>query len=265
MSQFRHAAPGRESFLIVRSLALRLPAGYRIDHHDHDWGQVIFAPRGTMAVESSDRFWIVPPHRALWMPAGARHRITTIGETWMRTVYLRHDLAARVAEGIRVLDVAPLLRELLLEVVRRGALDETIEEEVSLARVLGAQLAAARAFGVSLPLPSDPRARRVADRIVRAPGSEEVLHILARDAGASSRTIERLFVGETGLSFGRWRQQARLQHAVCRLAEGVAVTRVALECGYESPSAFVTMFRRALGAPPGEYVRQRHHPESHAT
>lgn len=239
----------------MRSLALRLPAGYQIDHHDHAWGQVLFAPRGAMGVEADGRFWLVPPHRALWMPAGVRHRVATVGETWMRTVYLRHDLASRAAEGIRVLVVAPLLRELLLDVVRRGALDESVEDDVSLARVLARQLAEARAFGVALPLPRDPRARRVADSVVRAPGTTRPLDALARDAGASRRTIERLFVDETGLSFGRWRQQARLQHAVCRLAEGGAVTRVALECGYDSPSAFVTMFRRALGAPPGEYIR----------
>lgn len=254
MSLFRHAAPGREPFLLVRSLALRLPAGYRVEQHDHSWAQVIFAPRGVMLVEANDRQWLVPPHRALWMPASTRHRIDTIGETWMRTVYLRRDLAAR-AVGIRVLEVLPLLRELLLEIVRRGALDESVDDEVSLARVLAAQLVTARDFGLALPLPRDPRARRVADYYRRTPGGDEPLTTLARDAGASSRTIERLFVLETGLPFGKWRQQVRLQHAVRRLAEGVAVTSVGIECGYESTSAFVTMFRRALGTTPGEYVR----------
>lgn len=260
MSPSRHARPGRESFLIVRSLALRLPAGYRIDHHDHAWGQVIFAPRGTIGVEATDRYWLVPPHRALWMPAGVRHRIVTIGETWMRTVYLRQDSIAPGSATVRVLGVSPLLRELLLEVVRRGALDEGLEGDVALARVLHGQLSAAPGFGVALPMPVDDRARRVAACVLDCPGADTSLGSLARAAGAGARTIERLFAAETGLSFGRWRSQARLQHAVCRLAEGMTVTRVAFECGYESTSAFVAMFRRMLGVPPGEYVRRSRMP-----
>lgn len=170
-------------------------------------------------------------------------------------MYIRPDLAAEVSAGIRVLDVTPLLRELLLEVVRLGILDDSNEAHVSLASVLIAQLVESRELGLGLPLPIDPRARAVAERVLGAPGSNASLAVLTRGTGASPRTAARLFLRETGLSFGRWRQQSRLQFAVRCLAEGMAVTNVAFECGYDSVSAFVTMFKRSLGATPGQYLK----------
>jgi AraC-like DNA-binding protein len=74
--------------------------------------------------------------------------------------------------------------------------------------------------------------------------------------GASLRTIERLFQVETGMTFGRWRQQLRLVEALRLLAVGEPVTSVALDVGYESPSAFVSAFRRTFGVTPGRYFRQ---------
>jgi len=266
MSKNRQSSPHAEDSLIVRSLALRLPAGARISEHDHPWHQVIFAVRGVMAVEATARRWVVPPQRALWVPTGVPHGIEMIGETWMRTVYIRPWFGPAMDERIRVLEVRPLLRELLLEVVRVGMLGEGGTDERDLAAVLVAQIGAASAFGIELPLPLDSRARAVADEVCRRPGASVPLDSLAAAAGAGARTVERLFLNETGLSFGRWRQQARLQHALRRLAEGDGVTQVALQCGYESPSAFVLMFRRALGFTPGEYRRNsagRNHRSDH--
>jgi AraC-like DNA-binding protein/quercetin dioxygenase-like cupin family protein len=241
----------------VRTLALRLPTRYRIEEHDHGWAQLVYAVRGVMRVEAAAKEWVVPPLRSLWVPAGMRHSILTNGETWLRTVYLHPELAAGIAPDIRVLEVPPLLREVLLEVVRVGLLDPQDELHQSLTTILLAQLARAPELAFELPLPEDPRARRVADRVRGALDQNASLAELAPGSGASRRTLERLFLAETALSFARWRQQARLQHAVCRLAEGVDVTTLAFECGYESVSAFVAMFRHALGTTPGQYLRER--------
>lgn len=255
MSNIRQSYRAAEPMLSVRSLALRLPAQHRIENHQHDWAQVVYAARGVMSVEVTDRQWVVPPHRSLWVPPGARHSIEMIGEVWMRTIYLRPDLVAAIAPGFRVMDVSPLLRELILEVVRIGLLDETNELHEHLAALLIARLAEARELVLDLPLPRDPRALRVADALRRGLEQTVPLSVLAQGSGASTRTIERLFLQETGLSFGRWRQQARLQRAVCCLAEGKDVTTTALECGYESVSAFVAMFKQSLGTTPGQYLK----------
>ncbi|MCW5875490.1 MAG: helix-turn-helix transcriptional regulator [Anaerolineales bacterium] len=236
-------------------MALQLPPGYKVEEHGHGWAQFIYAARGVMRVEAQDRQWIVPPHRGLWMPAAQEHSIQTIGEVSMRTVYLNPELSLTLKPNIRVLDVQALLRELILEIVRLGVLREADEMQRSLRTLLIAQLAAAPELALQLPMPQDPRARQVADRVRREPGETAGLPTLAAEASASARTIERLFLKETGLTFGRWRQQARLQHAVCRLAEGADVTSIAVECGYESVSAFVAMFKQSLGTTPGQYLR----------
>lgn len=261
MSNFRHfdeAESGgigetRERAIVVRSLGLRLGPGQRIASHSHGWAQVVFAARGVMAVETERMRWVVPPTRCLWVPAGVDHAIEMMGETWMRTVYVRPDRAVGTGTEIRVAAVSPLLRELLLDVVKRGMLHDGDEVHRGLVSVLLAEVTSAPAVAIGLPWPVDPRAREVAERVRLSPGSGASLGSLVRGVGASERTIERVFLKETGLSFGRWRQQARLQVAVNRLAEGASVTAVAMECGYGSVSAFVSMFKRSLGETPGKY------------
>lgn len=172
----------------------------------------------------------------------------------MRTIYVRPDLSETLPQQIRVIDVPPLLRELLLESVRLGALSETSQVHTALATLLIDQIAESRALGLALPMPTDPRARTIVERTLVSLNADASLKTLTQGLGLSPRTAERLFLKETGMSFGRWRQQARLQHAVRRLAEGRNVTEVALDCGYSSVSAFVAMFKSALGATPGKYL-----------
>ncbi len=255
MSDSRQPRSGGEPSLVVRTLALRFAARHRVEMHEHEWAQLVYAARGAIAVETSAKQWVVPPHRCLWVPAGVAHAIETIGETEMRTLYLRPDFATAIGADVQVKDVAPLLRELIQEIVRLGMLDESDARQAALAGVVLGQISDARDLQLDLPLPRDPRARRVVQRVTHALDLRESLAVLARGTGASPRTIERLFQAETGMSFGRWRQQACLHHAVCRLAEGSDVTTVAMDCGYESVSAFVAMFKRCLGTTPGQYFR----------
>lgn len=254
MSNSRQPSPGGEESLVVRTLALRFNSRGRVEAHRHDWAQVVYAARGAIAVETASRQWVVPPHRCLWVPAGVAHSIEAIGETEMRTLYLRPDFAAPVAAEVQVKDVSPLLREVILEIVRLEMLDESIKGHGALSCVLLGQIMVARSLGLDLPLPQDPRARRVVQRVTLSMDLKNPLSVLVRGSGASPRTIERLFQTETGMSFGRWRQQACLHYAVRRLAEGHDVTTVAMDCGYGSVSAFVAMFKRCLGTTPGQYL-----------
>ncbi|MDX2217466.1 MAG: helix-turn-helix transcriptional regulator [Burkholderiales bacterium] len=243
------------SVLLMRSLALTLPVGMRLDGHAHAWPQLVFAARGALAVAVTDRQWVVPPTRALWVPAHAVHEVEALGDVSLRTLYLASSKTSPAGQGICVLDVSPLLRELILEVTRIGSLEQDSAVHQHLAGLIHDQLGRATRLRLELPLPRDPRARRVAD-LARADLRHSVtLSDLAADSGASARTIERLFHAETGLAFGQWRQQARLQHALRRLAESADVATAAAECGYESVSAFVSMFRQALGVTPGQYLR----------
>ncbi len=250
MSIFRQAAPAEP---IIRSVGLGLAGGYRIAEHEHSWGQFLYAARGVMSVEAGTRRWVVPAHRGVWLPAGTAHAIEMLSAVAMRTLYVRREFADGVGSACRVVGVSALLRELVLEVVRRGMLVGDDAADARLSRVLLDQLACAPEVRLDLAMPSDARARRVAMRVLGDVSCRDGLAVLGRGVGASARTLERLYVNETGLSFGRWRQQARLQHAIGLLSEGEPVTSVALACGYESPSAFVSMFKRSLGTTPGKY------------
>jgi len=106
---------------------------------------------------------------------------------------------------------------------------------------------------LQLSMPREPRAARAAEILRGEPGRTDSLDSIAREAGASKRTLERGFRAETGMGFGRWRQQLRLLHALRLLAAGQPVTAVALESGYQSTSAFISMFKKALGATPYRY------------
>jgi AraC-like DNA-binding protein len=253
MSTSRHPT---SPALLMRSLAARFPPGMQIDEHAHAWPQLVFAERGALAVSVTNRKWVVPPHRALWVPANSPHSVEMLGDVWMRTLYFAAHAEQGPGTDICVLDINPLLRELILEAARIGSLEMDNPLHGHLAALISDRLASAMKLQFDLPLPLDERARRVARRTCEALHRTDTLAELADGSGASARTLERLFQAETQLSFGQWRRQARLQHALRRLAESADVATVAAECGYESVSAFVSMFRQALGVTPGQYVRQ---------
>lgn len=239
--------------LTVRTLAVTYPAGYRVPPHAHEWPQLVFAASGVLTVTTARGAWVVPPLRAVWAPAGVRHQLDATGEVALRTLYLRPDRAPLLAADCTVLHVPPLLRELILDIVELGALSDGVPAHEARLTLLNELMRRARSAPLSAPLPNDPRARLVADRVLARPTADDTLEQLAAGSGASPRTLERLFRAETGLSFGRWRQQTRLLGALRLLGAGHPVGRVAERVGYRSASAFVAMFTRTLGRPPGSY------------
>ena len=242
-----------DSAIVVRSASLRFPTGFRIAVHEHPWGQMVYATEGVMTVSTPAGSWVIPAHRAAWVPGRTRHEILTTGSVRMRTLYLRPDVAAQLPRLCSVLSVSPLLRELVLETLRLGMLHDDVDEERSLAQVLVAQIKATPEIPLDMAWPTDARARRVAEKAQKHLDKAMALDDLAQGSGASVRTLERLFLRETGLTFVRWRQQARLLEALRRLATGESVTSTAFCVGYRSTSAFVAMFRRALGVTPARY------------
>lgn len=239
----------------VRSYAAGLHAGTLIPAHSHDWGQLVFAASGVMQVTTDDVAWTVPPTRAIWVPAGVRHAIAARGEVAMRTLYIDRPRADPLPVQPRVIAVAPLLRELILHILAVGMLDPRQPPHDRLAGLLIDLLSQAPAEDLALPLPRDPRALRLAEAWRDDPGEGRDLAQAARAAGASLRTLQRLFPRETGLTLEGWRQKARLVHAVERLSAGVSVTQAALDCGYQSQAAFTEAFVRQFGVTPGRFKR----------
>jgi AraC-like DNA-binding protein/quercetin dioxygenase-like cupin family protein len=258
MSQKRHMAIfdrlGRQGFEVL-TLTQDYPAGHVIPLHFHDRDQLVFASRGVMTVRTEMGAWVVPTHRAVWIPARVTHTITMSGMLAMRTLYFKPRLAKGLPRDCRVVNVSALLRELILQACNFPGLKRAIDQERHLIDLIVDQLCEIQVVPLQLPHPSDPRALHLAEAMLADPGDRRTLLELCRTAGASKRTVERVFQTDVGMTLGGWRQQLRLMHAMRLLAEGAKVTHAALEAGYSTPSAFISMFRRALGTTPTLYFR----------
>ena len=237
----------------VRSTAGTHPSGGVIARHHHAWGQLAYAISGVMHIATPTALWITPPTRAVWIPPGRTHEITMQGATAMRFLYIDPVTAGGLPGEEVVIEVAPLLRELILHILGIGMLGPGDPAHERLTGLLIDLLIAAPRQDLALPLPRDHRALAAAERLRAEPGENASLAEMARRAGASLRTLQRLFPDETGLTLEAWRQKARLIAAVALLANGAAVTTTALDCGYDSPSAFITAFKRQFGVTPGRY------------
>jgi AraC-like DNA-binding protein len=238
----------------ITTLTRDYPAGHVIPLHFHDRDQLVYASRGVMTVRTRDGTWVVPPQRAVWIPARIPHTITMSGLVAMRTLYLRPRLSA-LPRDCCVINVSALLKELILHACTVQGLKKTVKWQAHLVAVLLYQLEAAPTIPLQLPHLSDPRLVRIAEMLTGDPGDRRTLAELCRTAGAGKRSVERLFQQEIGMTFGKWRQQVRLMQGMRLLAEGAKVTHAALESGYSTPSAFISMFRKALGVTPSSYFR----------
>jgi AraC-like DNA-binding protein len=253
MSQKRQVAaldPGAPGHPEIASLRRDYPAGHVIPLHFHARDQLVYASRGVMTVRASDSAWVVPTDRAVWIPATLPHTITMSGLVSMRTLYLKPRLTKVLPRNCCVVNVTSLLRELILRACSVAILDRKDRRQRHLIDLIVDQLEAIQTVSLQLPDPSDSRALRVAGVLLSDPGDQRTLTEICKGIGAGKRTIERRFQEETGMTFGKWRQQLRLMQAMRLLAEGAKVTHAAMEAGYSTPSAFISMFRKAWGTTP---------------
>jgi AraC-like DNA-binding protein/quercetin dioxygenase-like cupin family protein len=237
----------------VAVFALDFAQGQTTGRHAHPFAQLVHGASGVMRVITVNAAWIVPPGRAVWVPAGLEHEVQTVTSVQMRTVYIVPGVLPDAPTESCVVLVAPLLRELILEALRLprpyplgGAAERLFE-------VLLDRISFREVVPLHLPLPTTQALRRIAESLRAEPSAQRTLAAWAKSAALSTRTFARSFHRETGLSFGAWRAQARLLKALEFLSLGNSVTDVAVSLGYESTSAFIHRFRRHLGTTPARY------------
>jgi AraC-like DNA-binding protein len=231
--------------------------GLESEPHSHRESQLMYLVRGELLCEASNALWLVPPQSALWIPSSVTHRIRARAPLEGYGVFLEPGAAPNLPRDCCAVSVTPLLRELVLRLATRPALYDLDGPDARLVSVLLDELTTVQIEKHRLPMPSDPRLRRLADAMTADPASGATTKTWAKRIGIGERTLNRLLVDQTGLSFGRWRQQLHLILAIQKLARGASVQTVAHALGYESASSFVTMFRKALGTSPARYMASR--------
>lgn len=239
----------------VQPLARTYARGLFIEPHAHAWGQLLYAMSGVMWVETPSEAFVVPPQRAVWLPPEVTHGIRVVSDLQMRNIYLRPALAATLGGTVQVLEVSALLRELIVTLVDGN---QPLEADYYAAAVNLALLELQRARSTSLRIPmpggQDRRLLTACQAVIAAPSLALPFERLAFEAGASVRTLARLFQSELGMGFAQWRRQVQLATAVAELIQQASVSSVAYSLGY-SPASFSAMFRRELGVSPAQYIK----------
>jgi AraC-like DNA-binding protein len=226
-----------------------LVGGTSIPAHYHDENQIVYASRGVLSVSTNAGSWIAPANRAIWIPAGTAHEHRAYGATSLHTVGLPAADNPLDSTGPVVVVVSPLLRELIVAYTCRA--DERSPAKTRLRAVMLDQLRTTPQQALHLPVPRDPRLAAVCAHVDADPASTRSLAQLGAAAGASQRTLTRLFREEMGMTFPQWRTQLRLHLALRLLAEGHSVTAVGQRCGWSTTSAFIDVFRKTFGHTPG--------------
>ncbi|WP_211168401.1 AraC family transcriptional regulator [Azoarcus indigens] len=225
--------------------------------HQHRKAQLIYSVRGILNCEIEDGVWIVPPQCAVWIPGDLPHAARGSGETECYCLFVEPDAAPDLPKTCCTISVSPLLRELLLKVASFPALYALGGREDRLIAALLDELVEAPVEDLHLPMPRDPRLRRLVEMMLADPTDKTSKGDWAIRIGISERSMSRLLLQEIGMNFGQWRRQLHVILALQRLTKGESVQTVALELGYENASGFVTMFRKAVGKPPARYLSER--------
>lgn len=235
-----------------------MPVGTRFEWHSHGDHQLAWSPEGVLVVlTQGGGHYVLPPSRALWIPAGTVHETRASGAAVLRSAYLEPRRCPIGWDAPTPVAVSPLLGELIHHLDDRGL---GAHERLRAEAVLFDLLLPLRIATIDVRPPGDPRARDVADALLADPADPRTLHEWGRAVGASSRTLARAFLADTGLSFGRWRTLVRLQASLQHLADRMPVSSVAPLVGYRTTSAYVAAFRAHTGTTPGRYFepQQKH-------
>ncbi|MFD2645411.1 AraC family transcriptional regulator [Pseudomonas japonica] len=223
--------------------------------HRHPWGQLSHALHGVLQVHTDNARLVVPPHRAVWIAPRLMHRVQCTPGACIRSLYLDPALQLWPTADLRVIAVDPLLRELIRAFGELPVEYDRDSADGRLVEVLVDRLRVADELDLVLPQPRDARLRALCRKAQARPHEPLGLGDASRKAGVSEKTLSRLFLKETGMTYRTWRQRMRLASALPALERGERVTDVALACGYDSLSAFSAAFRRLFGLSPGELGR----------
>lgn len=237
----------------VAALADEYPADFVDPWHQHKRAQLLYGSVGVMSVTTAEVSVVVPPHRALWVPAMTEHQVRCRSHVSVRTLYVDPQARPNLPKSCRVLEVSTLLRELIIEATAIPVEYDEAERDGRVIDLLLDEITSTPVAPLHIPMPHTERLLEICHSLLENPGQKQTAAEWAQVACMGHRTFTRNFRRETGMSFSEWRQHVRLMEAMARLASGHQVTRVAFDVGYSSPSAFTAMFHRTFGTAPIDY------------
>jgi AraC-like DNA-binding protein/quercetin dioxygenase-like cupin family protein len=238
----------------IHGLRMDLANGSLIERHQHRRGQIMTAPSGVLTVTAGGKSYVVAGRTGLWIPAGFDHAVSVPTEAKMRNLQISRALAPELPNNLCLISVSPLFSELLGCAVEGEQWVQRCKRKAKILELLVMEFRVADEIAFCFPEPGDPRLKRICAALKQNPADNRSLGDWAKIAGGCTRTLERLFHRETGMTFAQWRRQLRLQDAIVRLHQGQPVTSVALDTGYDNPSSFIEMFRRLTGRTPGQFL-----------
>ncbi|MGJ8564603.1 MAG: AraC family transcriptional regulator [Alphaproteobacteria bacterium] len=236
----------------VMGLADEYEAGFTDSPHSHEMIQLLYASSGVMSVITDHESFIIPPQRAVWIPDGIIHEVSCRGSVSLRTLYINAEYQ-RGEKSCHIVEVSPFLQALIVEVTQFVWRESPTKREEGIVDLLLEEILSAPNIPYTAPMPTDPRLVRVCKAIVNNPSDRKDINDFAEIACMSRRSLTRAFKKETGMGVAVWRQQVRLLEALSLISTGASVTSAALDVGYESASAFSTMFQQAFGVSPSKY------------
>jgi AraC-like DNA-binding protein/quercetin dioxygenase-like cupin family protein len=240
----------------VTVVATDTPAHTEYPPHVHAEGQLLHAISGVMIVRAQAGSWVVPTGRAVWVPGGTPHEVRTAADAQIRSVFVAPGARRSLPAECRVIGVSALLRELIVTAATLDGDYGAQSRENRIMSLILDEIEIAPALSLHVPMPHHAALFRLCTQLIEDPSLPATLGNWAKDAHMNERTLARTFKRETGMTHGAWCRRARLLLSLPRLAAGTSILELALEHGYDSPSAFAAMFRKALGVPPSEYFRK---------
>ncbi len=226
--------------------------GFVIPLHEHERDQLLYASSGIMRLRTAGEAWIVPRDSAVYIPAETQHSVDMHGAVDMRTLYIDTAVSDAQPRALRVVAVSTLLRELIMALSEEPVLYDPGSRGDLIAQLIKQEIGRARELSLSVPLPKDPRLQRLCAELLADPSDRRTLEDWAAFAGASARTLARLFERDLGMGFNRWRQRIRLHSALEAISSGEPISRVARQHGYLSTSAFSAAFGKVMGVSPSK-------------
>lgn len=237
----------------VSGVVERYPAGHQVPAHRHPHGHLIYATEGVLLVQASTGQWLVPPTTAVWLRPAVEHSLRATTAVSAYGLFISEALAAQLSPHDCVLHITPLVRELIAAVVGVPPQERSLRRSALLGELVVEELKALAPLPLHLPWPQDPLMRQVCEALVREPACALNADAIASRHALTAKTLHRRFRQATGMNLGKWRQQMRLMASIPQLMQGMAITRVALDSGYESHSAYSVAFKKNFGSPPSAF------------